>query len=373
MTSTMHQDHLTPAEINAYSERTLAPDQALGVSDHLLRCERCRAAVLRGEPAVADVKVTYNDLAAFLDDTLDPWARRELGAKIAGSPQASAELQDLRRFKQEAAVFTESSSASRSWGRWLLPLAAAVMAGTVLLWWTSLSQPEAGVVLRDNGVLLQIARDGGVKGLPSLPSELQASLKSFLAQNRLDVAPVLGALTGRANTLAGAGSDQGSLRIVSPSGVALEDTFPTLEWTRDERATSYRITVARKSDDAVSGTADVPKQQLSWKLQKALPRGETFAWQIESIRDDDAIATAPGSSLAEAQFYVLSDREEGELNAARTKFGRSHLAMALIYSRLGLIDQADAELRSLEQDNPDSILPTRLRAALRNSVVASSK
>jgi hypothetical protein len=252
-----------------------------------------------------------------------------------------------------------------------LPLAAAVIAGTALVWWTSLSQPEAGVVLRDNGVRLQIAPDGSVKGLPNLPSELQASLKSFLAQNRLDVAPVLGTLTGRANTLAGAGSDQGSLRIVSPSGVTLEDTSPTLEWTLDERATSYRITVARKSDDAVSETADVPNRQSSWKLQKPLPRGETFAWQIESIRDEDAIATAPGSSQAEAQFYVLSDREEGELNAARASFGRSHLAMALTCARLGLTDQADAELRSLEQDNPGSILPKRLRAALRNSVVTS--
>ena len=305
----------------------------------------------------------------FLMTRLIRGTRRELAAKIAGSPQASAELRDLRRFKHDATVSTESSSRSRFGGRWLLPLAAAVIAGTALVWWTSLSQPGTDVVLRDNGVRLQIAPDGSVKGLPNLPSELQASLKSFLARNHLDVAPVLGALTGRANTLAGAGGDRGSLRIVSPSGVALEDASPTLEWTRDERAMSYRITVARKSDDAVSETADVPNQQSSWKLQKPLPRGETFAWQIESIRDDDAIATAPGSSLAEAQFYVLSDREEGELNAARGSFGRSHLAMALIYARLGLTDQADVELRSLEQDNPGLTLPTKLRAALRNSVI----
>ena len=371
MTSTMRQDHLTPAELKAYSERTLAPDQALVISDHLLQCEECRAALLRREPAVADAKVTYDDLAAFVDDTLDPWARRELEAKITGSPRASAELLDLLRFKSEAAVLTENSGGFRFGARRLLALAAAVITGTALLWWTTLSQPGAGTVLRDNGMRLQIATDGSVTGLANFPPELRASIKSVLSQNRLDVSPILIALTGRANTLAGVASDRGSLRIVSPGGVALEETLPTLEWTRDERAVTYRITVARKSDDAVLETADVPSRESSWKMQKPLPRGETFAWQIESIRDGEAIATAPGSSRAEAQFYVLSDREEGELNAARARLGQSHLAMALTYARLGLTDQADAELRSLEQENPGSTLPPKLRAALRNSVVTS--
>lgn len=371
MTSTMRQDHLSPAELKAYSGRILTPEQALGVSDHLLQCEECRAAILQREPAVADAKVTYNDLAAFLDDELDPWARREMAAKIASSPRASAELADLRRFKREAAVSTESPGASRFGGRWLLPLAAAVIAGTALVWWTTLSRPGAGVVLRDNGVRLQIAPDGSVMGLPNLPSELRASLKSVLSQKRLDVSPILAALTGRANTLAGAGNDRGSLLIISPRGVAVENTFPILEWIPDERAMTYRITVARKSDDAVSETADVSNRQSSWKLQKPLPRGETFAWQVESIRDGETIATAPGSSQPEAQFYVLSDREEEELNTARASFGKSHLAMLLTYARFGLTDQAEAELRSLDQDNPGSTLPPKLRAALHNSVVTS--
>jgi hypothetical protein len=371
MTSAMRQDHLFPAEIKAYSERTLAPEQALGVSDHLFQCEECRAAVLRREPAVADSNVTYNDLAAFLDDKLDPWARRELRPKIASSPRASAELQDLRQFKHEAVVSAENPGAYRFRGTWLLPLAAAVIAGTALVWWTTLSQPGAGVVLHDNGRRLQISPDGSVIGLPNLPSELRASLKSGLSQNRLNVAPVLAALTDRANALAGAGSDGGSLRIVSPRGVAVENPSPLLEWRPDDRAMSYRVTVARKSDDAVSETADVSNRQSSWRPQKPLARGETFAWQIESIRDGETIATAPGSSQPEARFYVLSDREEEELNAAKASYGKSHLAMALTYAQFGLPDQADAELRSLEQDNPGSTLPPKLRAALRNSVVIS--
>jgi hypothetical protein len=294
-----------------------------------------------------------------------------MGAKIASSPRASAELADLRQFKRQATVSNESPGASRFGGRWLLPLAAAVIAGTALVWWTALSQPGAGVVLHDNGMRLQIAPDGSVMGLPNLPSELRASLESVLSQNRLNVAPVLAALTGRANILAGAGNDRGSLRIVSPRGVVLENTSPILEWIPDERAMTYRITVARKSDDAVSETADVSNRQSSWKLQKPLSRGETFAWQIEGIRDGETIMTAPGSSRSEAQFYVLSDREEEELNAARASFGKSHLAMLLAYARFGLTDQAEAEMRSLEQANPGSTLPRKLRAALRNAVVTS--
>jgi anti-sigma factor RsiW len=371
MTSAMRQDHLNPAEIKAYSERTLAPEQALGVSDHLLQCEECRAAVLRREPAVADSNVAYNDLAAFLDDTLDPWARREMRAKIASSSRALTELQDLREYKHEAAASDENPSAYPFRSTWLLPLAAAVIAGTALVWWATFSQPRAGVVLHDNGIRLQISPDGSVIGLPNLPSELRTSLKSVLSENRLNVAPFLAALTGRANVLAGAGSDGGSLRIVSPRGVAVENPSPLLEWTPDDRAMSYRVTVARKSDDAVSEAAEVSNRQSSWRPQEPLARGETFAWQIESIRDGETIATAPGSSQPEAQFYLLSDREEEELNAAKASFGKSHLAMALAYARFGLTDQADAELRSLEQDNPGSTLPPKLRAALRNAVVTS--
>src|SRR5206468_1481319 len=113
--------------------------------------------------------VPYEELADFLDGKLGPLKRHEVMQKLAHSPRAQRELQDLTQFKEDVATVSAREINHRSrWRTWGLPIAAAIIAGGGFLWWSVTSQPREGaLVLRDNGSRLQITPDGSLIGGPN--------------------------------------------------------------------------------------------------------------------------------------------------------------------------------------------------------------
>ena len=53
-----------------------------------------------------------------------------------------------------------------------------------------------------------------------------------------------------------------------------------------------------------------------------------------------------------------------ELVRARRAYASSHLTLALLYMRAGLLDEAERELRALEKANPNSAISRRFLANL---------
>ena len=373
----MRAEHVTASEIQAYARRQLTAERAVEISDHLLACAECRAVIRQAERFRSDHlhggDVAYEDLADFLDEKLEPLKRHEVMQKLAHSPRAQRELEDLTQFKKDVATISARELSHRSrWRAWSLPIAAAIVAGGGFLWWSVTSQPREGaLVLRDNGSRLQIAPDGSLIGGPNLPPELRASLKLALSQNRFDLPPAIASLRGEVGNLAGASPSASTFQLVAPIGTAVEDVSPEFRWTADSQATGYRITVARSSDGTALLNADVPKDQLSWRATTALTRGETYAWQVQSLQNDSVIATAPAPPQPEARFSVLTERQAQELGSVASQLGHSHLALAVAYARSGLIGKADAELSALQAENRDSAVPPQLRAALRNAAASS--
>ena len=373
----MRAQHVTAAEIQAYVARRLTAEDAVEISDHLVACAECRAVIRQAEgfrgDARGSVDLSYEELADFMDDKLDPVARREVMQKLARSPQARRELDDLKRFQSEVATAVAQTLRRRSrWSTWSLPIAAAVAVGVAFLWWSMQLQPREGaLVLRDNGLRLQVAPDGSLLGGPALPPELRASLKSAVSQNRIDVPPAIASLRGQAGSLAGAPANTSNFNVVTPVGTAVEDVSPEFRWSADDHATGYRIAIARSSDGTPVTTADVAKEQLNWRASTALVRGETYAWQVQALQNGSVLATAPAPPQPEARFSVLSEEQAQQLDSVKKRVAHSHLALALAYARSGVIDRADTELSALENENRDSALPGRLRAALRNAAASS--
>lgn len=162
----MKSDHLNADQIAAYRQRQLPPNELLAASDHLAGCAECRAHLLRLAPAAA-VDLTYEELAAWVDDELEPIERREMQAKLLGSPGAGRELADLVRFKAEMNQLPAAGGGKIVpvfFGRWALPLAAAIALSLGGLWWGMHARSSsAGLVrLRDGGRDLRITRDGCV-------------------------------------------------------------------------------------------------------------------------------------------------------------------------------------------------------------------
>jgi anti-sigma factor RsiW len=375
----MRADHLTAADTHAYAERRLPTDEALEISDHLIKCAECRALVRQAERFRAlrsdRSEVTYEELAAVVDDELDPLGRREVMDKIAESPRARAELDDLREFRHAVAASSHvDSTTRRPWLRvWALPLAAAIVAGVAFLWSSMISQPREGVlVLRDNGARLQIMPDGSVLGLRDFPAELRASVKNALTQNRIEVPPVVASLGGHAGNLAGGNSSGSTFRAVAPVRVVVEEATPTFEWTPDDRATGYRITIATTDGSDVAEAADVRRGQSRWSPSKPLPAGKSYEWQVQALSGGSVVATAPSPPQPEARFQIMSADARAALERTRARVGGSHLALAFAYARAGVIDKADAELAALQRENSNSDVPSKLRAALRSAASTAS-
>lgn len=373
----MRAKHVTAAEIQAYAQRRLSPDEALEISDHLVQCAPCRALLRQAEqfhPQArrTDAHASYEEIADFVDDKLDPLTRRELLEKLSRSPAARREAEDLAEFKQHVAA-TASQPARPvvlrpKWTTWAMPLAAALVAAAVALSWNAIAYKRGMIALHDNGARVHISRDGSVIRGEILPPELRASLKSAIAQNRMQVAADVSALRGKEGTLAGERTTAPQSMLIGPVATAVEETSLELRWRGDARATGYRVTIARNSDDAIIATAEVPKEQLTWRPTTQLERGVTYAWQVEALQNGSVIAVAPTPPQPQAKFRVLAESELQQLNDVRQPLGKSHIALALADAHAGLVDAADAELAALEAENPGSTFPAQLRAALRNGV-----
>src|SRR4051794_24900876 len=104
----MRAEHVTASEIQAYATRQLTAERAVEISDHLLGCAECRAVIRQAERFRSDHlhggDVPYEELADFLDGKLGPLKRHEVMQKLAHSPRAQRELQDLTQFKEDVAA-----------------------------------------------------------------------------------------------------------------------------------------------------------------------------------------------------------------------------------------------------------------------------
>ena len=85
----------------------------------------------------------------------------------------------------------------------------------------------------------------------------------------------------------------------------------------------------------------------------SLPFEPIYQWQVraESGGTDVVSPTPPAPP---AQFRVLDSAEAAELAEAETRYDDSHLLMALLYARAGLLDESEEELRALGEQNPQS-------------------
>ena len=74
--------------------------------------------------------------------------------------------------------------------------------------------------------------------------------------------------------------------------------------------------------------------------------------------------TVPAPPAPEARFRVLGEADEADIARARSQSGGSHLVLAILYARVGLLDSAQQELQVLRAENPDSPELASLLASL---------
>jgi anti-sigma factor RsiW len=207
------------------------------------------------------------------------------------------------------------------------------------------------LALNDQGRRLALDEKGNLTGGEGLPTDLQRSIERMLSTGKVPRADGAEALKGGRSILLGEDENGAPFRLLSPVGKIVLDNRPSFNWQPLSGASSYTVTIvdARLNEVMTSG----PLTTTSWRPAKPLVNGSTYSWQVTAIKDGSRIVS-PVLPLPPARFKILGQGRAGELEQARKAYANSHLALAALYARAGLRDEAEAELRALLRDNPRS-------------------
>ena len=422
-------EHLTQKQLEDYSHNNLRATEVLAVSDHLSECDVCRARVeagLNGDNAffslhdetfgdqgLSSAHLTSDQTAEYVDKNLSGEALQVVVDHLSGCEQCLLAVEDLRAFRNEIAPSldrefrpaTVPESKQSSWRARFVSLfrispvpafggaALAVMLLLFLGWlaWRtptdekrevaavptpslqptpapvpSVVQPETAPVvaqLNDGAGVMSLDQQGKLSGAENLPAGYQDLVKKALNGQRLEKSSQLQGLTRPPSALMGSNDQMREFSVIEPGGNVLMSDRPSFRWTKMEGAAGYVVEVYDDQFKLVSSSAQV--SGLSWTTSQPLPRGRVYSWQVKAIRDGEEI-TSPRPPAPQAKFRVLDQAKANELIRAKRAYGSSHLTMALLYTDAGLLNEAEAELRSLRRANPDAEIVKNLQRQIQS-------
>ena len=221
---------------------------------------------------------------------------------------------------------------------------------------------QIAVSLSDGDGRVTLDRQGILKGVEALSAEDQKAVREALVRQRVELPSGVRSLAGQSGTLMGL-DDRSAYGLVSPVGTVVQGDRPTLRWRPLAGATSYVATIYARGFKVVATSGSMAATE--WAVPTPLERGGTYSWQVRAVVDGKETVMPPPQA-PEARFKVLERARLAEIERARKAYARSHLALGVLYAKLGLLDDAEHELRALLDANPKSPVAERL---LRSVVV----
>jgi len=217
--------------------------------------------------------------------------------------------------------------------------------------------------LNDGAGQVVLDANGKLSGVDHLPPAYQQMIKNALSSQRLENPPLLAGLV-RPDALSMRGSDhQGNkFLVINPIGIVMLSDRLTFRWSPLEGATGYVVEVY---DDQLSQVTT--SQQLtdtSWTAPQSLKRGAIYSWQVTAIKGGEEFSS-PRPPAPLAKFRIHDQTLANELVQARRDYASSHLTLALLYTKAGLLDEAEQEFRALQKANPNSTIPHLLLANIK--------
>lgn len=385
---------------------------------HVDACPVCREAVtrspefdraaesLRGRIASASECLDYERLASYLDGTLVDTERPAVERHLAECPSCEADLRHLRDAESYASLREHKAlkpikPRRRGWtfGR-TLSLGAA--AGAVALICVMIPRPPAND--QRSAVALEPDRPSAVAEVPvaepqeieipekprpappkpavgmkdgayvvaasgeitrdtaavDLPSEIRTAIKRKLRSGRAsEQKPVMIAMLP--SDMLRSGDDTTGLEPESllPNGTSVLGSRPTLSWNAPERVTEFVVAVHKTDGEKVWESAASGRKCM---VGTALDPGETYLWRVGSRIGDEVIYSKA------VPFRVLSGGEASQVRKVIAEHPGSHFVKGVTYERYGLYDEALAEFKALEKQNPSSADVRRLVEGLRKEI-----
>jgi hypothetical protein len=218
-------------------------------------------------------------------------------------------------------------------------------------------QPAAIALLKDNGKEIRLDHEGNLTGLEGLDEASQQMAKAALSGERLTKPKVLEGLTSPRIQLLGESRGEKTFRLLSPLGKVIIEDRPTLKWQPLAGAKGYVVSVFDGHFNRIAQSPPLTKTE--WTLGVPLSRGGNFFWEVTATKEGKEVS-APAAPAPRAQFKVLDAENLSVLAKAKGQQPVSHLALGLMYARLGLLKDAEREFHQLVKDNPNSAEANKL-------------
>jgi anti-sigma factor RsiW len=416
----------------------MPPAELLAADSHLALCDVCHRRMIDWPVLIEKVSgaarafdeavageithLTYQQLAALVDDQVDEIDREILSSHLELCPPCETELNDLREIRSRMATpakQTKEHAAARksslqewfmTFGRLpafsLLALAALAVFGLLSFLISiplrrenaeararvaelersnaSLREHEAAVDglqneltgLRQENERLRRAteaqalvalNDGGGRIVLDAQGNLsgiqtspsyEQAVKDALRAERVRLREV----RSQSGTLMGGAQTEFSVR--APVGVVIETDRPTFRWTALDGGESYEVTVYDSNLSKVAESG--PLMSTEWTLPSALARGRTYIWQVRATKEGQQVV-APPPAAGRAKFKVLDQSNLERIALAKRSESKSHLVMGVLYAEAGLLSEAEQELNELLRANLESPTARRLLQSVKQA------
>jgi hypothetical protein len=298
-------DHLSEQQILAYKARTLSPSELLHLDDHISSCSTCRDRMWSNLHADRMVTSLRNQLHA----TADPSARRK------------------------TPVFLWAAAAA------ILVIAIALAASRMR------SVPETPAP----PVAVQPA---------AVPDPFQEVLDRAKREGTVERATVLDELIRKEGTLLAGSAPERSWSVVAPAGTVVLTDRPWLKWQTVPGATRYVVSIFDTDFNKVASSPALTTGE--WQPSAALPRGRSYSWQVTATVKGEAIRF-PRPPAPEAVFRVLEAEKAAELEKVKQARAGDHLLLGILYSKEGLLDEAETEFRLADPAEAKPLLESLAR------------
>jgi len=359
--------HLTSEQTAEYVDKNLTGDELQFVTDHLSSCERCAF-------AVDDLRAFGNQIAPSLDREYGP-------AQVAPVVRESWRQWFVSLFRVSpvpafgAAALAILLLSFIGWAVWgtawrtskeaqrevvvVTPTPALQPSPSVQV------QPEPAPVvvaqLNDGAGVLSLDQQGRLSGAENLPPSYQELLRKALTSQRIERSSQLQGLTRPPSSLMGA-NEGGEFSVLGPAGIVLMSDRPVFRWSRLEGATAYVVEVYDSQFKKAMVSTELTT--LTWNATQSLSRGQVYSWQVKAVKDGQEV-TVPRPPAPQAKFRVIDQASFNEISRAKRAYGSSHLTLALLYAKAGLMNEAEQELRVLQKANPQSEIVRKLLRQVR--------
>lgn len=216
----------------------------------------------------------------------------------------------------------------------------------------------------DSRSVAPVFNEGGRDvGVEKLSPSLRRAITLALTRQRLERPQVLAELNGANGTLLSEPGDGLPFHLISPLGKVVQSRTLTFRWRPLAGASSYVVTITDNQLNEVATSGPLTKTE--WAAPMPLKRGGIYSWQVTAFKDGKEV-TSPVMPAPQAKFKVMDQAHYEELNRVKRAFPNYYLALGVLYTRAGLLDEAEREFQAQLKATPHSAVARKLLHSVRS-------